>query len=212
MTDAGLLTLVQWLSPAFPVGSFAYSQGLEWAISAGDVGSAAALADWLAAGLEHGAIRADAILLGHALRNGADLVALAAFARALAPGRERLAETEEQGRAFAITTNALTGASHPAAPYPVAVGAAARGLGLAPGRVVSLFLQAAVGNLVQVAVRFVPLGQTDGQRVLARLAPLIGRVAVVALATDLADIGGAGLRADLATLRHETMDVRIYRT
>ena len=217
MSDQGLLTFVQWMSPAFPVGGYAYSQGLEWAITAGDVTDAAGLAAWLDAVLRYGAIRADAIVLAQALRPDTDLAGLAEFACALAPGRERLTETLEQGRAFGLTAQALTGGgiaatAGEAMPYPVAVGAAARGLGLAPQRVVALFLQSVLGNLVQVAVRFVPLGQTEGQQVLAGLTGAIESVAAGAVETGLADIGGAGVRADIAGLKHEEMDVRIYRT
>lgn len=212
MTDAALLTLTQWLSPAFPVGGYAYAHGLEWAISAGDVRSAETLAAWLGDVVAHGAGRADAILLCVALSPKADLAALSDLGRALAPARERLEETLAQGRAFLAATNALTGAALPDMPYPVAVGAAARGLGLAPERVAGLYLHAFASNLVQAAVRFVPLGQTEGQQVLAGLHPVILRVAAQAAQAGLDDIGGTALRADMAAMRHETMDVRIFRT
>ena len=69
----GLLRLVQWLSPAFPTGGFAYSHGLEWVIDAGEVTSADTLKDWLTQILQGGAGRQDAILLAHALDSGAEL-------------------------------------------------------------------------------------------------------------------------------------------
>ncbi len=212
MQDAGLLTLVQWLSPAFPVGSYAYSQGLEWVIAQGEIGSAGDLHGWLADMLEQGAGRNDAIILSLALREDADLAHLAALACALAPGPERLAESLAQGAAFVATTNALTGADLADLPYPVAVGAAARGLGLPPERVIAVFLQAQVQALVQAAVRFVPLGQTEGQGVLAALTPLILRLAAQAAVAGPGDLGGAALRADMATMWHETMETRIFRT
>lgn len=208
---AALLTLVQWLSPAFPVGSFAYSHGLEWAIDAGHVTDAASLSRWLADVLAEGAGRTDGILLARTL-DGDDPTALATLAGALAASRERWTETTEQGAAFLRTTNALTGQDWPAMPLPVAVGVAARGLGLAPDRVISLFLQAFVGALVQAAVRFVPLGQTEGQQVLAGLHPLILRLVAEAVAAPLEAIGSGALGSDLAAMQHETMDTRIFRT
>ena len=61
--NADRLRLMQMLSPAFPVGSYAYSQGLEQAISDGNVTDAASLTGWITAILTHGSARMDAILL-----------------------------------------------------------------------------------------------------------------------------------------------------
>lgn len=212
MSEAGLLTLVQWLSPAFPVGGYAYSHGLEAAIASGKVQTAAALEGWIAILLAEGAGRNDAILLAEALKPRADLPALAALAGALAASRERLVETQEQGRALLATTNALRGEDYPPMPYPVALGAAAAPLGLPVAQVLALYLHAFASNLVQAGVRFIPLGQTEGQRALAALHPVIQRVAHDAATAGLEGLGGGALRSDLAAMQHETMDVRIFRT
>jgi urease accessory protein len=212
MTDTALLSLVQWLSPAFPVGGYAYSHGLEWAISAGDITSAEDLQRWIGTVLTEGAGRTDAILLAQALRPEADLAALSALAQALAASRERLVETLDQGRALGQTIAALTGQPLPEMPYPVALGAAARGLGLPAEPVVALYLHAFASALVQAAVRFVPLGQTEGQAVLAALHPVILQVAAEAVQAGLDQIGSGAFRSDLAAMWHETMDVRIFRT
>lgn len=212
MSEAGLLTLVQWLSPAFPVGGYAYSHGLEAAIASGQVRTAADLEGWIATILTEGSGRNDAILLAEALKPGADLPALAALAEALAASRERLVETQEQGRALLTTTNALTGDDHPPMPYPVALGAAAAPLGLPIAQVLALYLHAFASNLVQAGVRFIPLGQTEGQRALAGLHPVIQRAAREAAVAGLNGLGGGALRSDLAAMQHETMDVRIFRT
>ena len=212
MTDGALLRLTQWLSPAFPVGSYAYSHGLEWAISAGDVTTAAQLQRWIGTVLTEGAGRTDAILLAQALRPETDLADLAALAQALAASRERVVETLDQGRALGQTIAALTGQPQPEMPYPVALGAAARGLGLPAEPVVSLYLHAFASALVQAAVRFVPLGQTEGQAVLAALHPVILQIAAEAVQADIGQIGSGAFRSDLAAMRHETMDVRIFRT
>lgn len=212
MTDSALLSLTQWLSPAFPVGGFAYSHGLEQAIAAGAVSDADALEAWLTDVLLRGSGRADAILLCAALDDAADWTALDGLARALAPSRERLAETVEQGQAFTEATNALTGTAHPPAALPVAVGRAARTLGLAPAQVAALYLQSFTANLVAGAVRFIPLGQSAGQGVLQALHPKILQVAAEATATPVADITSGVPGADLAAMAHETMDVRVFKT
>jgi len=212
MSDAGLLALVQWLSPAFPLGGFAWSQGLEWAISEGQVIDRAGLEGWLGDLIAHGGLGVDAVLLARALDPGADHAGLADVARALAPTRERLAETEGQGAALARTVAALTGREMPAAPLPVALGRAAAPLGLPAERVVALYLQSAASALVLAAVRFVPLGQTEGQAALAALAPRIEAAARRAVATPLSGLGSAALGADMASAWHEDMEVRIFKS
>jgi len=212
MSDAGLLALVQWLSPAFPLGGFAWSQGLEWVISEGQVIDRAGLEGWLGDLIAHGGLGVDAVLLARALDPGADHAGLADVARALAPTRERLAETEGQGAALARTVAALTGRELPAAPLPVALGRAAAPLGLPAERVVALYLQSAASALVLAAVRFVPLGQTEGQAALAALAPRIEAAARRAVATPLSGLGSAALGADMASAWHEDMEVRIFKS
>ncbi|GHE02587.1 urease accessory protein UreF [Defluviimonas sp. 20V17] len=209
--DAGLLRLTQWLSPAFPLGGFAYSHGLEAAVTAGQVRGAGDLRQWVADVLREGAGRADAILLAQALA-GADPGPLDDLARALASSRERLAETVEQGSALIRTINALTGAAHPPMALPVALGVVARGLDLPPAQVIALYLQAFAGNIVMAGVRFIPLGQTEGQAALAALHPVILAVAEEAAAAPLEALGGAAIGSDIAAMAHETLETRIFRT
>jgi urease accessory protein len=209
--EAALLALAQWLSPAFPLGSFAYSHGLETAVGEGRVTTATALEDWLRHVLRFGAGRADAILLHAALR-GEDPDGLADLARALAAGAERLRETEEQGAALARTVNALAGRSDPPRPLPVALGVAARPLELPPVRVAAFYLHAFAANLASCATRFVPLGQTEAQAVLARLAPEIAALAAQTEGVAPERIAGAAFGADLDAMAHETLEVRIFKT
>ena len=212
MRDGDLLKLTQWLSPGFPVSSYAYSHGLETEITEGRVTTARAVQDWVAGVLEAGAGRSDAILMLAALRGEASPEALADLARALAGSRERLEETEAQGRALSETLAALGQGDGVARPYPVALGLAARGLDLPEGVVVQLYLQAFAAALVSAGVRFVPLGQAEGQGVLAALHPVIEGVTAEALAADLEAIGTAVFGADLAAMEHEALEVRIFRT
>ncbi|NEX45635.1 urease accessory protein UreF [Pseudotabrizicola algicola] len=207
-----LLTLVQWLSPAFPTGGFAYSHGLEAAISAGQVRGSKYLCLWLSEVLDFGAGRQDAILLVHALQDGADHDALDTLTRALQPSAERLQETLDQGSAFARTVSGLSERNLPARCLPVAVGEAAAPLDLPRPQIVALYLHAFAANLTSVAMRFMPLGQAEGQGVLAALHPKIEALAQEAVTLTLDDLGSAALGADLSALAHETMDVRIFRT
>jgi urease accessory protein len=213
-----------WLSPAYPVGGFSYSHGVEWIVETGKIGDAAVLGDWIEDILNHGAGRCDAIFLAEAWRAvaGGDQRLLAEtteLAAAFAPSAERRLETLAQGSAFLAATQAVWPspalerlAAGAEVAYPVAVGAsaAAHGLPLAP--TVQAFVQAFAASLVSAGVRLVPLGQTDGLRVVARLEPLIPRIVAGALAATLDDVGGAAIMADIASMRHETQYTRLFRS
>ncbi len=212
MASADLLKLTQWFSPAFPIGSFAYSHGLEAAIAQRDVVDAASLADWLRTVLLSGAGRTDAILLAHAMASDADHTDLNDMAMALCSSRERWIETSEQGKAFTTTLNVVLGRSDPPAALPVAAGRVASTLTADAKDVLAIYLQAFVSNLVTIGVRYVPLGQTEGQRVLAELQSDIEAVAALASTADLDDIATSTFAADLAAMEHETQEVRLFKT
>jgi urease accessory protein len=223
---AALYRLQAWLSPAYPVGAFSFSGGLEWAVEAGDVADAPSLQRWIAVILADGGGFCDAVFLVHAHRavgRGDDtaLAAVAELAVALAPSKERHLETTAQGGAFLAATRAawpcaaldrLVAAWPGPCAYPVAVGAAAAGHAIALAPALAAFLHAFAANLISAGVRLIPLGQTDGQRVLAALEPVIAATAARALATPLADVGSAAFRADLASMRHETQYTRLFRS
>lgn len=218
MIDPGLLRLLTWLSPAFPTGAFAYSQGLEWAVEAGDVTDRDSLREWLRDVLRHGAARSDCILLRHAHRVAGDRAALeelTALATATATSRERRLESLGQGNAFVAAAGPWRGALFDGmeqVPYPVAVGALAGASGIAEDDAALGFLQAAAGNLVSAAVRLVPLGQSAGLAVLAALEADLLAVAEVTRTATLDDLGTACFRADLAAMRHETQYTRLFRS
>jgi urease accessory protein len=142
-----------WLSPGYPVGAYAYSHGLEWAVEAGDVRDEASLTAWLHDVCERGALRNDLILAAQAhaaarTSDGAALVAVNDLALALAPSRELHLETSQQGRSFLDATrgawpcDALAALAEelpgPVA-YPVAVGLAAGAHGMAPEPVLAAY-------------------------------------------------------------------------
>ena len=212
MTTSALLHLSQWLSPAFPVSGFAYSHGLEAEIEAGRVADAGTLSRWVEGVLRAGAGRSDAVLVSQAMRADADLDALADFARALAGSAERWEETRDMGRALAETLAAMGQGDGVARAYPVTFGAAAGRLDAPAELVLGLYLQAFAAMLVSAAVRFIPLGQTEGQRVLAGLHEVIEAVAGEAARAGLDAIGQAAFGADLAAMEHEGQEVRIFRT
>ncbi|MEO0344139.1 MAG: urease accessory UreF family protein [Pseudomonadota bacterium] len=200
--------IMAWLSPSFPTGAFAYSHGLEYAIHAGDVTNAKELEDWLQTLLRFGAARNDAILLAHAYR-GEEVADLAS---ALAGSKERHQETWDQGRAFARTAQSLLGVQIDATPLPCVLGQAAAQAHIDLQEFLPMALHAFAANLVSAAVRLVPLGQTTGQTVLQNLFPIIDDIAAEAMRATLDDLGNMAFRSDIASMKHETMTTRIFRT
>ena len=216
MTEARY-RLMTWLSPAYPIGAFSYSHGIEHAVEAGLVADRASLSDWIEDCLRHGAGRSDAIIAAHAWRaeDAATRADLAELALALQPARERLLETEAQGAAFQLVTAAVWPAGTIDAaplPYPVAVGVAARAHAIPIDEMLEAFLWAFAANLVSAGVRLIPLGQTDGQRIQAALMPVVLDVAREAETSDLDDIVSCALRAEIAAMHHETQHVRLFRS
>jgi urease accessory protein len=221
-----LYRLMAWLSPAYPVGAFSYSSGIEWAVEAGDVADAQTLERWLAVMIGEGGGFCDGVFFVHAWRaiaNGDDaaLHAVAELAVAFAPSKERHLETTAQGRAFLDTTRAawptpaldrLLNARDGAVALPVAVSVACAGHGVPLDPALNAYLHTLTANLISTGVRLVPLGQTDGQRVLAALEPVVAATARRALVTPLDDVGGAAVRADLASMHHETQYTRLFRS
>jgi len=215
-----------WMSPAYPVGAFSYSGGLEWAVEASDIRDVSSLTGWLTAMIHCGSVSCDAAIFCHAHRAAAcsddhALAAAAELAAALAGSKERFLETTTQGQAFLQITAAawatpaldrLVAAWDGPLAYPVAVAAACAGHGIALVPALHAFLHGVASNLVSAGVRLIPLGQTDGQRVLAALEAAIAQTAQRALATSLDEIGSATLRADIASMRHETQYTRLFRS
>jgi urease accessory protein len=223
---AALYRLMAWLSPAYPIGAFSYSSGIEWAVEAGDIKDAATLREWLDVSLGDGAGFCDAVFFVHAhraiaARDDAALRTVAELAAAFVPSKERFLETTAQGGAFLATTQAawpcaaltrLAAAWKGAVALPVAVGVASAGHGIACETALPAFLHALVANWISAGVRLIPLGQTDGQRVLAALESTVAAASKRALATPLEEVGSAAFRADLASMRHETQYTRLFRS
>jgi urease accessory protein len=214
--NASLLRLLTWLSPAFPTGAFTCSHGLEWAVEAGDIRDASTLQEWLTDVVRYGAGRSDCILLRHAHRAARETTTLSEIteiAAATMPARERLAETLGQGTAFLRAASAWELPTLPEEiPHPVAVGALAGWHHIDEDGTVTAYLQAFVSNLISAAVRLVPLGQSDGVRVLASLEPVILVIAEDTASASLEDIGSCAFRSDLSAMQHETQYTRLFRS
>jgi urease accessory protein len=226
MIEGSTLPLLVWLSPSFPVGAFAYSHGLEWAFEAGDIIDADTCRAWITDLLQLGSARTDAVLLAAAyraaqMRDAKALKEVAELAVALQPSAERHLEATTQGHAFMTVSQAawpsdalafFKAAYQGETTYPVAVAVAGEGFGMDLRSVLEAFVLAFVTNLVSASVRLGAIGQTDGQRVIAALLPLVRVTALWACDTTLEDLGSCAFRSDLASLHHETQYTRLFRS
>jgi len=224
--SGALYRLMAWLSPAYPVGAFSYSSGIEWAVETGDIKDAESLKRWLTVVIGEGGGFCDGVFFVHAhaaivAEHDKALHEVAELAAAFAPSKERHLETTAQGRAFFEATKAawpcaaldrLAAAWDGDLAYPVAVGVAAAGHGIAVEAALHAYLHAITANLISAGVRLVPLGQTDGLRILAALESVVATTAQRALTTKLDDVSSTALRADLASLHHETQYTRLFRS
>jgi urease accessory protein len=230
MTDlAQLYSLMAWLSPAFPTGGFSYSHGLEYAVEAGLVGDRDRALGWIDGVLRHGAGRLDAGLFALAWRavDGGDddrFLDVAELAAALRGTAELKLEAEAQGRAFLLAVETGWASARvaslakamadrgiePSLPVSVAIASAAHELMLEPA--LQAYVQGFAANLVSAAVRLVPLGQSDGLRLLAALEPAILSAVSLGLAASLDDVGAAAPMVDWCSMRHETQYTRLFRS
>ncbi|SPH21228.1 Urease accessory protein UreF [Ascidiaceihabitans donghaensis] len=212
-TNTDVLTLSQLFSPSFPVGSFAYSHGLETAMNDGAITSAATLEAWVLDLLQFGSARSDAVLLNVAYAGSDNAIPMIdAQARAFAGTAERLRETDLQGAAFCETVQAVWNIDLGQLCYPVAVGRAAVTLRLDPELATAMYLQAFTGNLIAAAMRLVPLGQIDGQKVQTTLKPHCVATAKHCVGATLDDLHSCAWLSDIVSMRHETQYSRIFRS
>lgn len=228
MTTASpdLYRLMTWLSPSFPVGAFSYSHGLEAAIEEKFITDGGSAEVWIADLMEFGGGFADVVLLVHAhdAASRGDWRALkdaAELALAFLPTAEIALESRAQGQAFLTAVrkawpcsalDRLALLSDPDCAYPVAVGVAAAGHGIGAAPATAAYLHAFASNLVSAAVRLVPLGQSEGQRIIAALEPLVTSTAHRAHSTPLDGLGTATLIGDICSMRHETQYTRLFRS
>ena len=219
---SAILPLFAWLSPSYPVGSYAYSHTLEWAVEAGDVTDEATLVAWLVDLLTLGFGRNDAILLNHAYRavragDRAALEEVNELALALSPSSELYLETSQQGRSFLDATLAAWPSPRLIplegdVAFPVAIGMAAAAHDIPLAVTTEAYLFGLVQTLVSAAIRLAPIGQTAGIRVSAALAGTVRDMAAQGIRLTLDDIGGATFRADLGSFHHENQYTRLFRS
>jgi urease accessory protein len=224
-----LLRQQSWLSPAFPTGSYSYSHGIEWAVEAGHIHDRRSLVDWLEADLCYGSGRNEAIFFIEAWRSATDddcekLLEIAELAAAFRSTSEFALETSQQATACLVTllrvwpdhlvenlSKLLSERGIPPA-LSVVLGVRAAQQRIPYSLAAPAFLQSYLANLVTAGVRLIPLGQTDGQLVIARLEEAVLTASAQAEQATIQDLGSAAFMVDLASAFHETQYTRLFRS
>ena len=215
----GLMRLLTWMSPAFPIGAFSYSSGLEAAVHDRRVSDAASLEDWISLIISHGSLWNDAVLLVEASKRAGDegeLRELSELALAMAGSSERYRETLLLGQAFRDAAKPwpvdVLERLPAEVPYPVAVGAIGAGNGIEIKSVLIGFLHSSASQLISAGIRLSVCGQSQGVAILAALESNVEAVAARAVASTLDDLGTAAIGAEISALRHEELHSRIFRS
>lgn len=209
------------MSPSFPVGAYTFSHGLEYAAEAGLVSSPAELQDWIEAVLRFGTGRVDAMLIRAAYEaSEEELQDIIELAFAMKGTSELSKGSCSQGQAFAKTVasawlcdlSGLGQGESLQAPYSVSVAVACKGSNTPLTDVLTAYLHAFASNLVSAAMRLVPLGQTDGQIIVAAMANVVAEVVDDAMRSPLTDIGSSTPMVDWTSMQHESQHTRLFRS
>jgi urease accessory protein len=226
-TDTALYRLLLWMSPAYPIGGFSYSHGIEAAVEAGALRNAADLTDWVETVLLGGAGAIDAAQFAMAYRAAeageAEVLSQIADSAEVWRGTEELAlESSQQGASFLAISNSawpspllahVTADRHGQTALPVAVAVTAVAHRIPLRAALHGYLTGFVANLVSAGLRAIPLGQTAAQIALARLEPAVTAAVEAGLAvTDLDQVGAAAPGLDLFSIIHETQYTRLFRS
>ncbi len=223
------LRLQSWLSPAFPIGSYSYSHGLEWAVEARYIYDHESLVDWLEADLLYGSGRNEAIFFSEAWRSAVDddrakLFEIAELAAAFRGTSEFALESSQQASACCATLcqvwpdrlldslSQLLSERHVPLALAVVLGVRSARQGIPVSLALSAFLQSYIANLVTAGVRLIPLGQTDGQLAIAALEEAVLTASAQARNAAIDDLGSAAFMVDLASMAHETQYTRLFRS
>ena len=210
-TDLKFMTVMQWMSPAFPIGAFAYSHGLEWAIDKDHVSNGEKLQKWITDLLEYGSLRTDAIFISLILR-GHDVKKMNELSMALCPAGERLLETKLQGSAFAKVIEDVWQQDIGELSLPIAVALAAKNQSIEQDLILPAYLHAFCSNLISAAIRLIPIGQTEGQRIMFELYPTISDLVQTASESEIDDLNSACFFSDVSAMEHEYLQPRIFKT
>ena len=196
-----------WLSPACPIGAFAYSQGLEAAVEDRLVTDISSLKVWLNASLSHGSIKNDSVFLAAAFNSKSlsELQNLTDLYFAFCISSSRYQESKNMGRAFSKLVTLKNEYA-----FPISLGKVSKDLGIKLDNLIPLFMHSALQNQISAAQRLISLGQSDAFKLLTSLFALIGEIAQEVRTGELDNLTSTSFIAEIEAMRHETLNTRIF--
>ena len=220
---AGLPQLLRLASPMLPVGAYAYSQGMEWAVDEGTVGDEDSALAWITDLLRFnvGTLEAPVWRRLYQAWQDRDVESARHWNERFIAIRETAefrAETLQMGGALKavldatreIDTGLLDQIESPA--FPTAFSFAAHGLGVPLRGGLTGYLWAWGENQVSAAMKLVPLGQSSGQRILVKLIALLPEITDNALGMQEEGLSNFSPALAIASSRHETQYTRLFRS
>ena len=199
--------VMAWLSPACPIGAFAYSQGLEAAVEDGLVTDISSLKVWLNASLSHGSIKNDSVFLAAAFNSKSlsELQKLTDLYYAFCISSSRYQESKNMGRAFSKLVTLKNEYA-----FPISLGKVSKDHGVKLDNLIPLFIHSALQNQISAAQRLISLGQSDAFKLLTSLFALIGEIAQEVRTGELDNLTSTSFIAEIEAMRHETLNTRIF--
>jgi urease accessory protein len=223
-SNRSLLALLQFVSPALPVGAYSYSEGIETLVQNGKVKDLATLEHWLQQELKYGAIVVEAIALLRTyvcIENGdrAQLKYWNNWLSAFRETEEMRRQSWQMGRSLSRLLVDLQPSLQPVLAacgdncnFTVAFAIAAHHWQIDPQTAVLGYLYSWASNLANAGVRLIPLGQTQGQQLLLNLYPVLEQTAAAVMNANDDGLKNCGWGLAIASMQHETLYSRLFRS
>ena len=216
---SSILKLLTWNNQSYPIGSYSFSSGLEYAVEMDVIKSSKDLERWLKDHLEFGSLKSDAILLTETWKlkknnKDSDIIELNNFAISLNQSREKFIENYEQGKAFIKISKDTWKHKfvNDQLMFPLAYASSAVQENISLENTLLSFLHTSLGILLGAGIKLIPLGQTEGQKIQVTLNYHVEKEYKKILKQDLNNIGNCGWFSDIISMRHENQFTRIFRT
>ena len=218
--------LLTWFSPSFPIGSYAYSHGLEYAIESKIVKNTSDLSDWISDFLHYGTCYNDGIIISNAYdavtkNNLKKLEEISLIAKAFKPTKEISLESYQQGVSFAHAVSKslnckkfdkLITIINENISYVIAVACAGAVCNINKLDLVNAYFHAFISNLISAALRLMSIGQTESQILIIKFKKEVELLTNKILLNSLDDLGSSVLIGDWCSAKHEKQYSRLFRS
>lgn len=222
MIQKELLYLLQLTSPTLPVGAYSYSEGIETLVTKQIITNKETLKTWIIQSLKYGSIRIESAVMLRAYHKFNDLEGLIKWNHWLSATRETKELRQQSWQMGQSLLKLLTELQpeikpisrslYPYCNYAIIFGIAGAIWKISTQELLLGYLQSWSSNLISAGLRLIPLGQTDGQKILIKLHDDLMQATQDILELKDADLSGWGWGLSLASMQHETLYTRLFRS